>query len=280
MTHLANYDKEQTPSYVFKQEIAIIRDLYPEYHCIYTDGSKCNEKVACAYVTEVGTISLRLPDNVSIFTAEAKAVERALQFVKTNAVTQNFLIFTDSLSLIQSLQNMILKNPLIGKIIRDINLSIEKGKNVVFCWVPSHCGIYGNEKADLAAKEALNKPISSIKIPYSDKIPLIRKFLQSKWQSEWDKQTSNKLNEIKPKVGPPFTVHSSRKDQVVLNRIRIGHSRLTHSFLMENNKQRPKCHFCNLDVELTIKHIMIECSYFSVLRSNYYIGILHYFSAD
>ena len=29
-------------------------------------------------------------------------------------------------------------------------------KKVTFCWVPCHIGIGGNEKADLAAKDALN----------------------------------------------------------------------------------------------------------------------------
>jgi len=41
--------------------------------------------------------------------------------------------------------------------------------DVVFCWIPSHIGITGNEKADQAAKSALNLPnITSYPLPYSD----------------------------------------------------------------------------------------------------------------
>ena len=81
----------------------------------------------------------------------------------------------------------------------------------------------------------------------------------------------NKLFEIKPQLGPPYLIRSSRKDQVVLNRVRIGHTRLTHGFLMENRYSlRPRCHFCRTYYVLTIKHVMIKCPYFNIIRSNYF----------
>ena len=39
------------------------------------DGSKQDEKVACAVISPNFTDSIRLPDNNSIFTAEAKAID-------------------------------------------------------------------------------------------------------------------------------------------------------------------------------------------------------------
>jgi len=43
------------------------------------------------------------------------------------------------------------------------------GKTINFCWLPSHVGIGGNEKAYTAAKAALLLPVSdNIKLPHTD----------------------------------------------------------------------------------------------------------------
>ena len=103
-----------------------------------------------------------------------------------------------------------------------------------------------------------------IKIPYTDKIPLIQKFLIDKWQRRWNQATEDKLREIKPVIGPTFIIQSSRKDQVVLNRIRLGCGRLSHSHLMER-KSKPKCHFCNSYIRICIKHVILDCTFFSAM---------------
>ena len=47
----------------------------------------------------------------------------------------------------------------------------------------------------------------------------------------------------------------NQKEQVVFTRCRIGHGRLTHSYLL-NNEERPECISCNSNYSL--KHILID----------------------
>ena len=49
---------------------------------------------------------------------------------------------------------------------------------IIFCYIPSHIHIKGNELADQEAKDAINMDIANIKIPYTDKKQQINEFYQ------------------------------------------------------------------------------------------------------
>ena len=67
----------------------------------------------------------------------------------------------------------------------------------------------------------------------------------------------------------PFYINGlSRKDEVVIHRIRLGHTWLTHSHLMED-RPLPLCFYCH-ETPIPIKHIMIECDFFTILRNRFY----------
>ena len=107
---------------------------------------------------------MRLPDSASVFTAEVWTIIKALEQIK-NSNASKYIVFTDSLSCLQALHHMKLEHPLIGMVIRKcLFLNIAK-KDIVFCWIPSHTGIKGNEKADSAAKSALDLPRAKVGVP-------------------------------------------------------------------------------------------------------------------
>ena len=110
--------------------------------------------MAATVVTSATILLSRLSKFSSIFSAEAKAIEMALSEVK-NSRNRNFIIFSDSKSTLQALLHSHPSNPQIIRVVHSYNQAILQGKSIVFCWIPSHIGIRGNEEADKAAKEAL-----------------------------------------------------------------------------------------------------------------------------
>ena len=74
--------KSEVDSYLFKAEFIEIKWTYKHHISIYSDGSKQDETVACAVISQNFTDSIRLPDNSSIFTAEAKAIDIALYHLR------------------------------------------------------------------------------------------------------------------------------------------------------------------------------------------------------
>ena len=72
---------------------------------------------------------------------------------------------------------------------------------------------------------------------------------------------------------PFYTQGISRKDEVIIHRVRIGHTRLTHSYLMEGGliDYPPPCYYCGR-YPLTVQHILIHCNFFDFFRSRYIGG--------
>ena len=67
----------------------------------------------------------------------------------------------------------------------------------------------------------------------------------------------SKLYSILNKVNKTCNLNPKRRNDVIISRIPIGHSRLTHSYLLKGEHQ-PECTFC--DCTLTIQHIFLQCS--------------------
>ena len=269
---MSSFKKSECDSETYKAHFGEIRDRYNDFYAIYTDGSKDGDNVGCAAVSKYHNSKQRLPDNASIFSAEVKAIDLALTFASTYT-EDKYIIFSDSLSVLTSLKNRKTKNALVQEILLKLD-DICKSKEIVFCWIPSHIGIRGNEKADCAAKQSLNLSHSNVKLPFSDFKPSINKYVKAKWQTSWDGAIFNKLHSIKPILGDfNHGYRSSRREETVLTRCRIGHTRITHSYLLQREEQ-PECIPCN--EPFTVKHFLLDCVDLALIRERYFnVGSLY-----
>ena len=265
---LAHYSKKQKSDRELRAEFFSHASLHWGSAFIFTDGSRSDAGVTSAAFFEFNDVTYkhRLSPLANIFTAELFAIILSLRHLLDSTET-NITIFSDSQSALQSLNKPSPTHPLLFIIHKLLNRMKEGKKQVNFCWVPGHVGIPGNEKADTAAKSA-NRP----EIPLFEKVPpldLKRTFIQhsiSKWQSNWSAQLHNKLFNIKPRVREwPSSYQNLRRNEVVLSRLRIGHTRLTHRYLMEQQPP-PICPSCQ--TRITVPHFLIECPTYQRQRNN------------
>ena len=76
-------------------------------------------------------------------------------------------------------------------------------------------------------------------MPSSDLKALTAKYVYQTWQTEWDETVlvSNKFHEILPKLQDKLlSFCNTRKENTVLNRLHIGHSYLTQSFIFRKEE--------------------------------------------
>ena len=80
--------------------------------------------------------------------------------------------------------------------------------------------------------------------------------------------TSNNFHESLPRLsGKLLSFCNTLKKNIVLNILHIGHSYLTHSFILRK-EEAPVCVPCN--TALTIKHILIEYTNLLEVRKKYF----------
>ena len=210
-------------------------------------------------------VRVQFPDDSSIFTAEAKAIDLALDFISTCDASNKFIIFSDSLSVLKAMNHTSSKNPQIQKLLEKCH-ELLAYKEIALCWIPSHIGIQGNEMVDKQAKTSLSLEPTSFKIPFSNFKPSINKYILEECQTSWNNSIGNKLLDIKPTIGEyQSVVRNIRREEVVLARLRLGHTRVTHSHLLQGEEQ-PQCVGC--DAPFTVRHFLLECGDFAQVRNN------------
>jgi hypothetical protein len=118
-------------------------------------------------------------------------------------------------------------------------------------------GIKGNGIADEQASFAITNSDTPLieQICYDDSKKYNKEIINNKWQYIWSKQ-STKLNEIKRDAYRWHNPNLKRKEETLIHKLRIRHTRITRSFLMAK-EDLPICTPCG--IKLSVKQIIVEC---------------------
>ena len=139
---------------------------------------------------------------------------------------ENYVICCDSKSVLQAIGHFNTFHPIVLEIMEWLHLLKSRKIKVSFCWSPAHIGIAGNEEVDFLAKAAINNnTIIKSPIPSSDVFPIIRSALSDAWSFSWQLE-NQKMREITGSIHPWKYSPLTRKNEVILCRLRIGHTRV------------------------------------------------------
>ena len=124
----------------------------------------------------------------------------------------------------------------------------------------------GNEIADSIAKSAvdLTPTTDNFRTLYTDLKPQINKLTQAKWQRHYNDNIHNKLSQIQSTLGDlRRAFRKSRREQVIISGLRMGHTKLTHFFILKQGQQT-HCLICQ--TLCNVKQILIECRALAIIK--------------
>ena len=253
---------------ILRKHIRLIISEHSNFTPCYTDGSKAGQKAGYAFSIQGKVHSRRLRNSSSIFSAELNAILSCLSCLTLLPPSSNFLLLTDSLSSLHAISDPESPNPLVQLIQITLSSLTSIKSTVVFVWVPGHIDLPEHDAVDLAAKNTLSFPkITDPRSPTaSDLKTYYRSHILNSWLLLWQNQSSNKLLNIKTKPIPWKTsLLKSRQQETLLARLRIGHTRLTHSFLFLGLIEPATCPYC-LQYTLSVEHFF-SCPDLQPLRN-------------
>ena len=118
----------------------------------------------------------------------------ALDYIEETNLSKD-IIFSNSLSILQSITNCKIDNSVILDII--LRLHNMSHKQIIFVGYLAMLVLEAMIKADKTAESVLSLQTSNLKLPYTDCKPAINKCLLNKWQLVWNTAVDNKLHSIK-----------------------------------------------------------------------------------
>ena len=188
----------------------------------------------------------------SNYRAESAALLHAVQtFSRLDNPPPRTVFFTDCKSVLQGIQTN--RNERLLTDIKTALHHLSRQSTVTLQWIPSHCGISGNEKADALSKAGSKMEQPSHLVTYRE----AKTIIHNHYSNQWKERNS-------PDSGG-YTIHRlPRQEQTILFRLRTGHCRLLahlHRLKIAYTDECP----CGTGPQ-TPEHVLLSCPTHEPLR--------------
>jgi hypothetical protein len=149
------------------------------------------------------------------------------------------------------------------RIVTKISILLIEHQNIELVWIPGHSGLLENKKADKEARNAANSEIfDDTTLEYQDFRKSLPAYELTCKNRRWKYLVANGRDYLKGR----------RAEDVLVSRVRIVNSRLTHGYLMVSTAERvePVCQHCGRG--LTMTHVLVECDGYEAHRRGLNMG--------
>ncbi|MGL5072521.1 MAG: ribonuclease H family protein, partial [Aeromonas salmonicida] len=233
-----------------------IHKKYPEgiWLHVYTDGSATpREGMAGAGVyCKKFENSWAAGKNASNYDGELKAIKLALEMVR-ELPDKNIAIISDSKAAIQAIASKESMDCEVRQCKVLLLRLYNESKEVVLQWIPAHCEVYGNEKADYLAKRGSKMPQVPKNLSHTAVKAHFSTAIKKKVQKEW-------VNKGKDKLWQEITTgnvkqHKNRRIATAQFRLQTGHDLLGKHLYRIGITDSDTCSLCGSE-EQNREHLM------------------------
>ena len=176
-------------------------------------------------------------------------------------------MITDSLSLVEALRGGEGGGRL-GGLQRMMWQMTDQGKSLEVVWVPGHCGLAGNERADEMAKRGGEGNQPEVPLDGSVRMAYIRRNLGGHGEVQHERTRETYRSGVKEDKEGVL----SREEQVNLSRFRSGHhTQLRRWLVMVKREEDDTCRLCGEEEESS-EHLLIRCPALALVRFQHELG--------
>ena len=257
-----------------------IEAQYPNYLCIYTDGSKITNGSTSAAVLIPSlrkAVNWLMTSNRTVIGAELFAIWQAIRLINADQYFEgrDIVILSDCKSALQLICEKYKPSfKMLVYSIQDALLTTHALK-IKFQWVKSHCNIRYNEAVDELANIAHNNDRSTL---VHLEIEETKKLLSLKFCSYWTRYwkstvartgTGSFLSNMTDKVlFKPYLSFKPRHLETTLTRFRLGHVGVNSHMFRFEMFGTDQCNVCGMND--TVEHFWLQCRRYSLARTNMY----------